>query len=60
VLLAEYAAFFNKPEMINTRADDIAKVTAADVQRVASRYLVKSGRTVVVSMPKAPAPGGQR
>jgi predicted Zn-dependent peptidase len=60
VLLAQYAAFFDKPDMINTRADSIAKVTAADVQRVASTYLVKTGRTVVVSLPKPAAAGGQR
>jgi predicted Zn-dependent peptidase len=60
VLLGEYALFNDKPDMINTRADAIAKVTAADVQRVAQQYLVKTGRTVVVSVPKAAAPkGGQ-
>jgi predicted Zn-dependent peptidase len=60
VLLGEYALFNDKPDMINTRADAIAKITAADVQRVAQKYLVKTGRTVVVSVPKAAAPkGGQ-
>jgi predicted Zn-dependent peptidase len=60
ILLAEYAAFFNKPDRINTRADSIAKVTEADVRRVAGQYLVKTGRTVIVSVPKPPAPkGGQ-
>ena len=35
-------------------------MTAADVQRVAKQYLVKTDRTVVLTMPKAPAPkGGQ-
>jgi predicted Zn-dependent peptidase len=59
VLLGEYALFFDKPDMINTRAEDIAKVTAADVQRVARTYLVKTGRTVVHTVPKAaPAKGG--
>jgi predicted Zn-dependent peptidase len=62
VLLAQYAAFFNKPDMPNTRAARIAGVTEADVRRVASRYLVKTGRTVITSIPKPPvaAPrGGQ-
>jgi len=60
VLLAQYAAFFNKPDMLNTRADSIARVTEADVRRVATRYLVKTGRTVITSIPKPPAPkGGQ-
>lgn len=58
LLLSQYALFYDKPDLINTRAEGIARVTAADVQRVAARYLVKTGRTVVVTMPKA-APAGQ-
>jgi zinc protease len=58
VLLGQYALFFNEPEMINTRAERIAKVTAADVQRVARTYLVKTGRTIVISVPKTGAPAG--
>ena len=46
------------PERINTRAERIAKVTAADVQRVAQRYLVKTGRTVVQTVPKGAEPAG--
>jgi zinc protease len=34
----------------------MAKVTAADVQRVARQYLVKTGRTVVLTVPKVTAP----
>jgi zinc protease len=53
--------FYNDPNRINTRAEAIAKVTAADVQRVAKQYLVKTNRTVVHTMPKTAAPkGGQR
>jgi predicted Zn-dependent peptidase len=59
VLLSQYAMFYDQPDRINTRADSISKVTAADVQRVAKQYLVKTGRTVVVTVPKAaPARGG--
>ena len=43
VTLGEDALFYNDPGRINTRADRIAKVTAADVQRVAKQYLVKTG-----------------
>jgi zinc protease len=61
ILLAQYAAFFDKPDKINTRAEEIEKVTAADVRRVANQYLVKTGRTVVISIPKPPAQrGGQQ
>jgi predicted Zn-dependent peptidase len=53
ILLTQNAMFYNDPDRINRTADNIAKVTAADVQRVAKTYLVKTGRTVVITMPKA-------
>jgi zinc protease len=53
ILLSEYALFYNDPERINTRADEIARVTAADVQRVARQYLVPQNRTVVITNPAA-------
>jgi zinc protease len=61
VQLSESALFYDEPDRINTRADRIAKVTAADVQRVARQYLVKTNRSVVLTLPKAPAAprGGQ-
>jgi predicted Zn-dependent peptidase len=44
---------------VNTRADNYRKITAADVQRVAKKYLTKENRSVVITMPKAaPAKGG--
>jgi zinc protease len=59
--LSENAMFFDDPNRINTRADRIAKVTAADVQRVARQYMVKTNRTVVLTTPKPAAPkGGQQ
>jgi predicted Zn-dependent peptidase len=58
ILLAQNALFFDDPNRINTEADRIAKVTADDVQRVAKQYLVKTNRTVVQTVPKAPAKGG--
>jgi zinc protease len=58
VQLGEYAMFFNNPNLINTRTEQILKVTAADVQRVAKKYLTKENRSVIVTMPKAaPAKG---
>jgi predicted Zn-dependent peptidase len=56
--LGQYALFDNDPGRINRQADEVAKVTAADVQRVAQKYLIKTGRTVVISVPKAPATNG--
>ena len=61
IQLSENALFFDDPDRINTRADRIAKVTAADVQRVARQYLVKTNRSVVLTTPKSAAPkGGQQ
>ena len=58
--LTENAMFFDDPDRINTLADRIAKVTAADVQRVARQYLVKTNRSVVLTTPRPAAPkGGQ-
>ena len=56
--LSQNALFYNDPGRINTRADAIAKVTAADVQRVAKQYLVTTNRTVVWTTPKAGAGRG--
>jgi predicted Zn-dependent peptidase len=58
VLLSQYALFHNDPGLINTRAEKIAAVTAADVQRVARQYLTRENRTVVITNPKT-APTSQ-
>jgi predicted Zn-dependent peptidase len=61
VQLGEYAMFFDNPNLINTRTDQILKVTAADVQRVAKKYLTKENRSVITTVPKQAAPkGGQQ
>jgi zinc protease len=60
VLLTQYAMFYNDPGLINTRADRIAAVKSADVQRVAREYLTPQNRTVVITNPKpAAGRGGQ-
>jgi predicted Zn-dependent peptidase len=59
VLLSQYALFHNDPGLINRRAEKIAAVNAADVQRVARQYLTRENRTVVITNPKtAPATQG--
>src|SRR5688572_24961087 len=58
ILLSQYALFYDEPGLINTRADRLAAVTAADVQRVARRYLTPQNRTVVITNPKAAAGRG--
>ena len=62
IQLADFAASFGDTELINRRVERIAKVTAADVQRVARTYLVPENRTVVTTMPKTAmkTPGGDK
>jgi len=60
--LAEDTTFYGTPELINTQMDNYHKVTAADVQRVAQKYLTQNNRSVIVTVPKpaaAPARSGQ-
>src|SRR5262249_43740081 len=60
ILLTENTLMYGKPDRINTTADTIARITADDVQRVARQYLVKTGRTVILTVPKNAAKGGAR
>ncbi|MBI4501569.1 MAG: insulinase family protein [Gemmatimonadetes bacterium] len=55
ILLAQYATFYDDPGLINTRAERLAAVTAADVQRVARKYLTPENRSVVITNPKPAA-----
>ena len=56
--LAEYALLFDNPGRINQRWDRLAKLSAADVQRVARQFLTPENRTVVVTHPKPAASAG--
>ena len=61
IQLGEYALFYNDPNLINTRTDKILKVTAADVQRVATKYFTKENRSVIITTLKpAAGRGGQQ
>ena len=55
VTLGQYTTYYNEPNLINMRLDKVAAVTKEDVQRVATKYLVDTNRTIVVTMPKAKA-----
>jgi predicted Zn-dependent peptidase len=57
IQLSQDALFYDQPGRINTQEERMARVTAADVRRVARQYLVKTGRTVVLTVPKPAAAG---
>jgi zinc protease len=59
IQLAQNAMFYDDPDYSQKRQEHIAKVTVADVQRVAKQYLVNTNRTVVVTMPMTAARGGK-
>jgi predicted Zn-dependent peptidase len=55
VMMSQYAIYYNDPNLINTRLDRLMAVTAADVQRVAVKYLTPENRTVIITVPKPAA-----
>ncbi|MFQ5705024.1 MAG: M16 family metallopeptidase [Gemmatimonadales bacterium] len=56
--LQHYIYFHNKLSEINTDLDDYMKVTAADVQQVAGKYLVPANSFAITIVPKAAAGQG--
>lgn len=51
--VADYAVYYNDPNLINTRLDKQLAVKAADIQRVAKAYLNNNQRTVIYTLPAA-------
>ena len=58
ISLSQNAMFYNDPDLLAKRQERLEKVSAADVQRVAKLYLIKTNRTVVTSTPKPAGRGG--
>jgi predicted Zn-dependent peptidase len=54
--LSQSAVFYNDPGRFAAEPERIAKVTAADVQRVAAKYFTPENRTIVVTTPKGVRP----
>jgi zinc protease len=52
--LADDAALYNDPNLINTEIPDEMNITPADIQRAMKKYLIQNNRVVVVTQP---APG---
>jgi zinc protease len=53
--LAEYAVYFDDPSLINTTYEKLSAVTAGQIKAVASKYLVPTGRSVVITLPPTKA-----
>jgi predicted Zn-dependent peptidase len=51
--IGTYEVFFGDYKKLFTAADDFAKVTKADVQRVAKQYFTANNRTVATLVPDA-------
>lgn len=51
--LANYYVYFGNANLINTEIDRYMKVTPADLQRVAKKYLNKGNRVVLHYLPKS-------
>ena len=51
--LANYHVYFGNANLINTEIDRYMKVTPADLQRVAKKYLNKENRVVLHYLPKS-------
>jgi predicted Zn-dependent peptidase len=58
--LTRYYAGYGDWRKLFTSIDEIEKVTAEDVRRVAATYFVKKNRTVAYTTPAPPAAGGRR
>lgn len=54
--LGLYAVLFHDPNRVNTLLPRLQAVSAADVQRVAKKYLVPANRSVVITLPATTAP----
>ncbi len=51
--LANYHVYFGNANLVNTEIDRCMKVTTADLQRVAKKYLNKENRVVLHYLPKS-------
>jgi predicted Zn-dependent peptidase len=58
--LTAYYATYGDWRKLFTSLDDLNKVTAEDVQRVAVKYFAPSSRTVAYTVAAAPAAGGRK
>ncbi len=58
-MMGRYAVYFHDPALVNTMLVKYSEVTAADIQRVARKYLEATERTVVLTVPQTQAPAAK-
>jgi zinc protease len=56
IILSKYVALRRTPETLNALFDQYAKLTPADIQKAAAKYLVEKGQTIVTLT----GPGGAK
>jgi zinc protease len=59
-VIGNYEVFYGDHRKLLTAAEDLNRITAADVQRVAAKYLTQNNRTVGTLVPETPAAGGAK
>jgi predicted Zn-dependent peptidase len=55
--MADDTVFYNDPALIYKEVGKFDAVTAADIQRVAQKYLTDNNRTVIITNPKPKTAG---
>jgi predicted Zn-dependent peptidase len=53
--LGHFAVYYDDPQLINSVWRKYELVTRADLQRVVRTYFKETNRTIVTTLPKAPA-----
>ena len=59
-MLGNYQVFYGDYHRLFTAVEELGKVTPADVQRVAAKYLTDNNRTVATLVPEKAAPRGEK
>ncbi|HEX4999274.1 MAG TPA: pitrilysin family protein, partial [Terriglobia bacterium] len=57
--LGQFAVYYNEPGLVNTQLSKLTSVNEQRIQKAASAYLIETGRTVVITAPKATGAGGK-
>jgi len=53
IALAQYKAYYNNAELINSEMDNYLKITKADIKRVIEKYLLSNTKSTLIYVPKS-------